>query len=330
VTEGPGVDSTFALTAVFGFLAVVLCLEGAWNLWASKRGPEARRIAQRLAAVQGTHAEEAEPGLERVRRSARLPALEQLVRSFDAGRRLSRWVQASGLAVSAGDVAILSLVMGFAGTVLPTLMGRPPLFGLAIGLALGALPWWRVASRRARRVARFEHQFPEALDLMARAMRAGHAFATAVRMVGEEMGDPLGRDFRMLSDEMNYGASAQQALARLADRVPLPDVSYFVVAVMIQRESGGNLAELLDKISTLVRERLKLMGEVRTLSAEGRLSAIILTCLPFGVGAVVNFTNPEFLSLLWTDRLGERMVGASLFLMVLGILWMRRIIRIRV
>jgi tight adherence protein B len=123
---------------------------------------------------------------------------------------------------------------------------------------------------------------------------------------------------------------APTALTHLAERVPLPDVSYFVVAVMIQRESGGNLAELLDKIATIVRERLKLHGEIRTLSAEGRLSAIILTALPFAVGIVVNVVNPQFMAVLWTDPSGLRMVGAALFMMVLGTLWMRQIIRIRV
>ena len=139
---------------------------------------------------------------------------------------------------------------------------------------------------------------------MGRAMRAGHAFPTAVKMVGDEMAEPLGRDFRILFDEMNYGVPASDALQHLAERVPVPDVSYFVVAVMIQRESGGNLAELLDKIATIVRERLKLLGEVRTLSAEGRLSACILTALPFGVGLMVNLVNPEFMAVLWTDPAG--------------------------
>jgi len=120
------------------------------------------------------------------------------------------------------------------------------------------------------------------------------------------------------------------ALQHLAERVPVPDVSYFVVAVMIQRESGGNLAELLDKIATIVRERLKLLGEIRTLSAEGRLSALILTALPFCVALMVNLVNPKFMAVLWTDPAGVRMVGVALFMMVTGILWMRRIIRIRV
>ena len=204
---------------------------------------------------------------------------------------------------------------------------RPILTAL---LVLALLPWWRVAKRRRARIERIERQFPEALDLMGRAMRSGHAFPSAVKMVADEMPDPLGHDFRILFDEMNYGVSANDALAHLADRVPVPDVSYFVVAVMIQRESGGNLAELLDKIAAIVRDRLKLLGEVRTLSAEGKLSAIILTALPFCVGLVVNLVNPKFMDVLWTDPAGLRMVGVALFMMLVGILWMRKIIQIRV
>jgi len=121
-----------------------------------------------------------------------------------------------------------------------------------------------------------------------------------------------------------------EALARLADRVPLADVSYFVVAVLIQRESGGNLAELLDSIAKIVRERLKLFGQVHTLSAEGKMSAYVLTGLPFCVALAVNLINPDFMSLLWTDPMGHKMVGAALFMMLMGILWMRSIVRIRV
>ena len=321
-------DITFALFAVLGFLAVVLALEGAYNLWASSRSDEAKRIGSRLAALRGEV--RTEVTLERVQQRNRLPWLQDLVASTGPGERLSLQVRASGLQVSAAELLLLSGLLGAAGFALPAMIGRPPVLGAAIALALAWLPWWRVASARSQRTRRFEQQFPEALDMMGRAMRAGHAFPTAVKMCGEEVSEPMGRDFRILSDEMNYGVPAAEALQNLAARVPLPDVSYFVVAVMIQRESGGNLAELLDSISKILRDRLKLLGEVRTLSAEGRLSAIILTALPFCVAVVVNLVNPQFMSVLWTDPVGLKVVGGALLLMALGMLWMRSIIRIRV
>jgi tight adherence protein B len=321
-------DLSFGIFAVVAFLAVVLALEGLYNMWASKRSGQARRINERLAALRGELL--AEVRIERAEQVDRMPWFQALLDRLGFGARLTRFVRSSGTGLMPAELILLSAGLAVFGLMLPGLLGKPAILGLALGLALAAIPWWRVSSRRSKRVARFEQQFPEALDLMGRAMRAGHALPTAVKMVGDELSEPLGRDFRLLFDEMNYGVPTNEALVRLADRVPLSDVSYFVVAVMIQRESGGNLAELLDKISAIVRERLKLQGEIRTLSAEGRLSAIILTALPFGVGIMVNLVNPEFMSLLWTDPLGHRMVGTALFMMVLGMLWMRRIIRIRV
>ena len=321
-------DFTFALFLVLGFLAVVLALEGLYNLWASHRSDEARRISSRLAALRGEV--RTEISLQRVQQRQRLPWLQDLVNSTGPGERLSLHVRTSGLQVSATELMLLSVVLAVVGFAIPALIGRPPVLGAALALGLAWLPWWRVSSARNKRVEKFEQQFPDALDMMGRAMRAGHAFPTAVKMCGDEVSEPMGRDFRLLSDEMNYGVPAAEALQNLASRVPLPDVSYFVVAVMIQRESGGNLAELLDSISAILRARLKLMGEVRTLSAEGKLSAIILTALPFGVALMVNLVNPEFMKVLWTDPVGLKVVGAALFMMVLGILWMRSIIRIRV
>ena len=321
-------DLSFVLFAVVAFLAVVLSLEGIYNVWASRSSPEAKRVATRLEALAGEAITQA--SIERARRPSRMPRLNALLGATSFGQRMQRFVTASAMAVSPAELIVMSVALGAFGMFLPGLLGKPPIFGAALGLGLAVLPWWRVASRRRTRIERIERQFPEALDLMGRAMRAGHAFPSAVKMVADEMADPMGRDFRILFDEMNYGVPTNEALVHLAARVPVPDVSYFVVAVMIQRESGGNLAELLDKISTIVRERLKLLGEVRTLSAEGKLSAIILTALPFGVALVVNLVNPAFMDVLWTDPMGQRMVGVAIFMMLVGIMWMRSIIRIRV
>jgi tight adherence protein B len=322
-------DLSLILFAGVAFLAVLLALEGLYILWASRHSAEARRIKARLAALSGdTPAGVA--SIERTMAPERLPRLNALIALTGPGRKLRRLTGAAAVTASVAELLLLSIALAACGLLLPPLLGKPVVVGLGAALALGALPWWRVASRAADRIARIERQFPEALDLMGRAMRAGHAFPSAIRMVAEEMPAPLGRDFRMLFDEINYGVPANDALAHLAERVPIADVSYFVVAVMIQRESGGNLAELLDKIAALVRERLRLLGEIRTLSAEGRLSALILTALPFGVGLVVNIVNPEFMAVLWTDPMGLRMVGVSLAMMAAGIYWMRRIIRIRV
>ena len=321
-------DMGFALFAIVTFLAVVLALEGMYNLWASTSSPEARRISERLAALSGETITTA--SIERSREQGRMPRLNALLSLLTTGQRMEHYVRASALAVSPAELILLTLALGAFGFFLPPLLGKPQIYGLVLGLVLALMPWLWVSSKRRQRIEKLERQFPEALDLMGRAMRAGHAFPSAVKMVGDELPEPLGRDFRILFDEMNYGVPTNQALKNLAERVPLADVSYFVVAVMIQREAGGNLAELLDKIATIVRARLTLLGEVRTLSAEGKLSAIILTALPFCVALAVNLINPKFMAVLWTDAAGPFIIGTTLLLMVLGMLWMRSIIRIRV
>ena len=321
-------DTSLIVVAAVGFLAVVLSLEGLYNLWSSRSSPQARRIARRLEMIGGDTA--AIASIERSRESVRMPRLNAWLRQLAIGQRLLRFVSASGVNISPAELITMSTALGLLGFVLPGLFAKPQIFGAALGLGLAVAPWLRVASRRNARISRIENQFPEVLDLMSRSLRAGHAFPSAVKMVADEIPEPLGQDFRALFDEMNYGVPTDEALARLADRVPLADVSYFVVAVLIQRESGGNLAELLDSIAKIVRERLKLFGQVRTLSAEGKMSACILTGLPFCVALAVNLINPDFMSLLWTDPMGHKMVGASLFMMLTGILWMRSIVRIRV
>ena len=322
--------TSYVLFAVFLFVAVVLALEGAYTYWASKNSAEAKRLAARLSAIAGGGMT-AQLSIERAKRNSRWGWLDSnIITLLPNGDRLARYMDTSGVGKTAGEVMVTSAALGIAGFLLPLMLARPLIYSALGALVLGAWPWWRVSRRRDARIRLFEKQIPEALDLMGRALRAGHAFPTAVQMVGDEMADPIGLEFRTLFDETNYGVPQQEALLRLADRVPVADLGYFVVAVIIQREAGGNLAELLDNISSIVRARLKLLGQVRTLSAEGRLSAQILIALPFATGALINIITPEFMSILWTDPAGVWLVGAALFSMALGVVWMRSIIRIRV
>jgi tight adherence protein B len=175
-----------------------------------------------------------------------------------------------------------------------------------------------------------EKQLPEALDLVTRALRAGHSFASGVQMIGDEMTDPIASEFRMVADEVNFGVSLQQALTNLSERVPLTDLRYFVVAVLIQRDSGGNLTEVLGNLSRLIRDRLKLLARVRVLSSEGRLSAWILGLMPFALVALLNVFNPEFMAPLWTDPIGQTVLKYMLVLMLVGIVLLRKIVKIRV
>jgi len=183
---------------------------------------------------------------------------------------------------------------------------------------------------RSRRVLQLERQLPDAADLIARALRAGHSFPAALGMVGEELPEPLGGEFALVFDEINYGVSMNDALLNMVNRVPVDDLRYFVIAVLIQREAGGNLAEILGSISGIIRERLKLLGKVRVLSAEGRLSAWILAVLPFAILGALSVLNPGYISLFWKDPAGVQLAAVALTMMLFGIMWMRKIVRIHI
>lgn len=322
-------NPSYALFAVCIFVAVALTLEGLHQVWSSRHSAAAKRLAARLQAIDSGGAQ-AVSTLERLRPASRWSWVDDKVLSaVPGGMRLIEYVATSGTGKTAGGMVVASAAFGAFGFLIPTLLAKPLVFSL-FGLFAAGLPWFWLGRRREARMRQFEQQIPEALDLMGRAMKAGHAFSTAVKMIGDEMKEPLGPEFRLLFDEMQYGLPQPEALLRLSRRVPVSDLGYFVVAVTIQRESGGNLTELLDKIASVVRARLLLRGEVRTLSAEGRLSAWILGLMPFATAALINLLTPQFMTILWTDPAGIRLVGAAMVSMALGVLWMRKIIRIRV
>lgn len=322
-------DYLYYLFVLLGFLAVALFLEGAYLAWNAYRGPEAKRIARRLHAMSAGQGTE-QISIVKKRLLAQTPALDRLLLQLPRVHQVDRLVLQSGVRLNVASFLGLTLLGGVGGLILSLLLHLPMLVAIVVVLATAAAPTFYVYSAKLRRLQTIEAQLPDALDLMGRAMRAGHAFAGSLKMVGDEMPEPIASEFRLTFDEINYGIPLQDALTNLATRVPSTDLRYFVIAVLIQRETGGNLAELLDNISALIRARLKLLGTIRVLSAEGRLSAWILTILPFVLAAVINLINPDFMALLWKDPAGLKMVGAALALMIVGVLWMWRTIRIRV
>jgi tight adherence protein B len=326
-----GWDLTGWALVLVACAAAMALVDALWNLWQSRHGPEARRLARRLKAAQDPLATPA-AAVARAPGEDRWPRVRAFLAGHAAGRAVQARIDASGTGWQVPDALLAGL--GLACTLglgvrllLPAAGAVPALAGGVIGLAL---PWLWLAGRRRQHIERIERQFPQALDLIGRALRAGHALPGAVRLAAEELPDPLVRDFRRLFEEINVGVAVPQALQRFAQRVALPDAAYFTVAVTLQRESGGNLAEVLDAIAALVRDRLRLRGEVRTHAAEGRLSAVVLAVLPFAVALVVQVMNPGFLAVLWTDETGRQMVAAALAGIVVGVGWMRAIVRIRV
>jgi tight adherence protein B len=321
----------FLIFAVLAFIAVVLLLEGLYLTWHAYKGPEAKRIERRLRAMSAGSTGDAEASILKQRMLSSSPPLHRVLLAIPRVHELDRLLLQSGLNWSVSFFVGLTLLAAAAGFVAGSLV--PLLHWIFVALiAFGAalLPLLYVWRKRTARMLKIVEQLPDALDLMSRALKAGHAFPSALQMVGEEAQNPIAGEFRIVHDEINFGVSVPNALTNLATRVPGSDMRHFVIAVLIQRETGGNLTELLANISALIRERLKLLLKVRVLSAEGRMSAWVLGLLPFGLAGVINLINPGFMAVLWTDPMGLSMVYGALVLMAIGALWMRKIIRIRV
>ncbi|KVH35204.1 pilus assembly protein TadB [Burkholderia cepacia] len=316
---------------ILTFVAVVLAIEGGYQWWNARHGSAARRIESRIRSMSaGGNVQQERLSILKKRMLDESKPFDRLLLRVPRVHRLDLVIQQSGLDWTLPKLIMLSTVFtAFAWLVL-SFATLPQLAVLPLALFAGCAPIMYVLRCRGRRMRKLERQLPDICDMIARALRSGHSFTSTLGMVGDEFPDPMGGEFRVTFDEVNYGVSLHDALMNLATRVPVQDLRYFVIAVLIQRETGGNLAELLDSIAALIRERFKLFDKVRVLSAEGRLSAWILGLLPFGTAAVMAVLNREFLSVLWEDPAGIRMVGTMLVSMLFGLFWIRRIVRIRV
>jgi len=320
----------FYAFVVLAFVAAVLLLEGLYLTWNAYKGPEAKRIERRLRAMAAGGGG-AETSILKQRMLSDSPPLQRMLLGLPRIHELDKILQQSGsnwsVAFFLGLTLLVAIGAFFAANLIPLLHWS---FAMLIAGCAALLPFLYVLRKRARRMQKIVEQLPDALDFISRALKAGHAFPSGLQMVGEETQEPIAGEFRIVHDEINFGVAVPTALANLASRVPIPDMRHFVIAVLIQRETGGNLTELLANIGKLIRERLKLLMKVRVLSAEGRLSAVILCALPPAVAGMINLINPKFMSVLWTDPMGLKMVYTALVMMAIGALWMRKIIRIRV
>ncbi|MYN26989.1 type II secretion system F family protein [Duganella levis] len=324
-------DGVFTAFAVLLFAAVILMLEGAWLWWSGVHGGAARRIAKRLRLMAAT----GQGGIERVdilkrRAYSSHQALDKQLRRITRLAALDRLLMQAGVRWSVAQFLGGSLVMMVLGLVLLQMIAMPLLLAAGVLAAATGLPWLLLMRIRGARLRKLEEQLPEAADFLGRALRAGHSFANVMQMVGEELPDPIAGEFKFAYEEINYGVPMNEALHNLALRVPLTDLRYLVIAVLIQRESGGNLAEVLGNISRLIRSRLKLLAQVRVMSAEGRMSAWVLGVLPLGVMLLMVISNPAYVRLLWTDPIGVKLMWYAFGVAVFGVLWMRKLIRIRV
>jgi tight adherence protein B len=289
-----------------------------------------KRLKERLQEIDSASSQESFASLLRANYLNGLSPMERWLESLPGMEGLARKIDQSGHKLLAYKLVFLSLVLSgvlaFVGWTLTRSVTWTPLCGL-IGLGL---PYFKISRDRNNRIARFEEQLPDAIDSMKRALRAGHPFAASIKLVAEDMDDPVAREFELTFADINYGNDLRRAMLGLLQRVPSLTVMALVTAVLVQKETGGNLAEILDQISNVIRGRFRFFRKVKTLSAEGRLSAWILALVPFILFAVITVTTPDYLPVLLEDPVGRKMIGGGFILGVVGIYWIRRIIRIEV
>ncbi|WP_332876042.1 type II secretion system F family protein [Massilia sp. S19_KUP03_FR1] len=324
-------DGAFYGFVVLLFAAIFLLIEGLYLWWNSAHGGGAQRIARRLKVMAiATASKNERISILKQRRFSRRQAWDRALHQYRFAHRIDRLLLQSGLKWSVEQFLACCALVGAGGLILTFSASMPLFMRVAIALACLLLPRMVVHRMRKRRLIRIEQQLPEAADFIARALRAGHSFTNVLQIVGNELPEPLSGEFRLAREEINYGVPLNEALHNMAARVPLTDLRYLVIAVIIQRESGGNLAEILGNISQIIRARLKLVAQVRVLSAEGRMSAWILGALPFVVMAMMLLINPDYIALLWTDPVGVRLLWYAAGMIVLGVFWLRKVIRIRI
>jgi len=256
----------------------------------------------------------------------------RILKKFDLQKRTETLLEQAGLRWRPAALVHASLGLFLVGFLVTRIMFAIPYLSvqLVAGGVLGCLPVLYVTRLRNKRMHRFEEQFPESLEFVARSMRAGHAFAVSLEMIHREFQEPLAGEFRRAFDEHNLGLPLDQALLKLSHRVPLLDVHFFVSAVLLQKRIGGNLAEILDKLAYVIRERFKLRGKIRAISAHGRMTGIALTCIPLAVAVLMFYTNPSYVSFFIEDEIGNYMMAAMVALETTGFLVIKKIVNIEV
>jgi tight adherence protein B len=312
------------------FFAAVLIIEGILFLLRSKWDRDMPSPEKRLEKFTASETQQSFVDIVRRRSLSDVPKLHAMLSKIPLMRQLDHLVIQANVRWPLGVFVLVSLVLFLTCYLLFSVLTRGIFIPVIIGFLAGMIPFFYLYVKKQQRIKKFERQLPDALDLMARSLRAGHAFSGGLQMVGEEFDDPIGVEFLRVMNEINYGASVDQALLNLNQRVDMPDLKFFTVSILIQRESGGNLAEILESIGRLIRERFKLQGKIRTLSAEGKLSAIILIGLPFFVVLVLSFMNPDYLPVLFQDPMGKMLVAGALCMMGFGVYIIKRLINIRV
>src|SRR5579862_100744 len=312
------------LIAILTFLVVVVLFLGIW-VFASGEGAQ-EVVRKRMSAVHKAERRgEMNVGLALVRDEmmSGVPWLHRLMLRWSWSTKLQDYLVQAGMTTRPGKIVLISAVLGIGGYLVASYFVPHFYVAAPIGIIAALIPISVVALKRRRRLKKFEETFPEALDLLGRAVRAGHAFTTGLEMISKECAEPLAGEFRTAFEEQNFGLPLRDALLNLCERVPIIDVRFFVTALMIQKETGGNLAEILDGLARVIRDRFRIYRDVQVRTAQGRLTAGILIALPIAMLGILSILNPHYIGVLFTDPKGPVMLITAAVLQIIGsaILW---------
>jgi len=314
------------------FLFSLFLVLGAYLLATHGTDAKRARLQKRLseALLHSAHTEDMEVVLARNELMSEIPWLNRSLVRVQAALQLKRMLDQADLHITPSRLVMFSGMAGLLAALAASVISVSILLMLGAGLLAAAVPFVHVWWKRKKRFDAFLELLPDALDLMSRGLSAGHAFSEALHMVSAEMPDPIATEFRKTYEEQNLGLSLKLALENLTQRIPLMDLRMCVTAIMIQRETGGNLAEILEKVAYTIRERFRIMGDLKTLTTSSRMSAWLLCGLPIFVTIVITIMNPEYMDILWKDHRGHYLIATAMFLQVTGMLIVRKILRIKI
>ncbi|MDN3512645.1 MAG: type II secretion system F family protein [Candidatus Jettenia sp.] len=312
------------------FFTMLLIITGIFFLM-GKRRPDSRRIQEQIREFSTRIGRNQTIDIVRKKRPlSNIPWLNRLLLGIPFLRKIDLILLQSNLQYPLGVFILTSFAMAFAGFFITSCVIKIHLLSLVITPLLSIIPFFYISMKKKSRMKKFERQLPEALDLIARSLKAGHALSSGLQMVVQEFEDPIRGEFAKVVDEINFGIGIKEALTNLTERVDCSNLNFFAVAITLQRETGGDLCEILEKISRIIRERFKLHGRIRTLAAEGKLSAIMLIAIPFLVALALSVINPDYIRVLILDPIGKIFITLSFFMMIVGIVVMKKIIEIKV
>lgn len=312
------------------FVAVVLLMQGMVVPVFGESGKARKRLKKRMAEIEAVGDGEAFSSLLRDKYLRRLSPFERKLESLPAMESVAKRIEESGHKILAYRLVLIALVMGVAGLVLSWLYYRSPMVTVTIALLATYAPFMKINMDRIKRIQKFEEQLPDAIDTIKRALKAGHPLSASLKFVADELDNPVAEEFALVFGDINYGNDVRRAMLGLLSRVPSVTVMALVTAILVQKETGGNLAEILEKISTVIRGRFKLQRKVQSYTAEGRMSAWVLAMVPLVLFVALYFTTPDYLPVLLEDERGQKMIVYGFVSTVVGVFWIRKILRIDV